>query len=641
MNLESPRRTPTSQLSVLHEEDGRAWFAPSAVKNHAADSWCVMATGIAKPDMVFRDRTWPDGRTERWFSGGQTEIGAFTLHARGTLLPAVPQQWLNDLHGMEITGIATAWRASWCHVWFSAREVGGPWRIFHTNQLDSGGWRTPAPVVTPTLDTDREHVLLPTVLDIDGLWRMWYVGRDGRTRRIHSATSPDGVTWTKHGVALEVGAPGDCDNDGTDCPSVVSVDGALLMLYGAASSRSIAAAMSSDGQKWTKLGPILHRTSGDGVTSQYAFYPAIAEEDGVGRVVFAGEDSDHRWRLLATRPFRLSGLLQRRSPIRIPNDVTTRWRRHRTNLRQSHLAVNDDAFAAAPAYRSADGSVTQVRPSSSAVLKIASDRGQCYVIKVGRSTRDIYAEYEAMVCLDRWYNVVPAALQFTEDSLPYLVTPWLGESLASSAAAEPAKFLRLLTGFLTDLNRSFGQAMIIDDAAGADWPPQNLQLLRRWLDEAVRLLGYLAAADSRGTPDPKISELCACALVSLRQAPQWVSPSPADHHLHNLLVYRDRYAMIDLEFSGLIDIDYSVAKIVASVLKHTNAVSDAAAASPLSACTALGWWQCHLTSDKVRWARVIAFVLAKMIFRLRSAGRGVLPAVSVLAEMMKTAWAAI
>lgn len=623
---------------MLHEEGGRAWFAPSAAKTQAGDGWCVMATGIAQPDMVFRDRTWPDGRTERWFSGGQTQVGAFTLQARGTLVPAAPQQWLNDLTGLEIVGIATARRSPACHIWFSAREAGGPWRIFHTSRLDSGRWRTPAPVVSPTLDTDREHVLLPTVLDIDGAWRMWYVGRDGRTRRIHSATSQDGITWTKHGVAVDVGVPGDCDHYGTDCPSVVSVDGTLLMLYGAGSSRSIAAAMSGDGQKWTKLGPVLHRTTGVGMTSEYAFYPAIVEEDGVGRVVFAGEDSDHQWRLMVTRPFRLSGLLQRRSPIRTPDDVTMRWWRHRKSLRQPHLAVTDDAFGAAPAYHSADGSVTQVRPSSSAVLKIASDRGQCYAIKVGRSVQNIYAEYEAMISLDRWYNVVPAALQFTEDSRPYLVTPWLGESLVSSAAAEPAKFLRLLTGFLADLNRSFGQAMMIDDAARADWPPQNLQLLRRWLDEAVRLLGCLAA-DSRSTPDPKISELCACALVSLRQAPQWVSPSPADHHLHNLLVYRGRYALIDLEFSGLIDVDYSVAKIVASVLKHTNAVSDAVAARPLSACTALWWWQCHITSDKVRWARVIAFVLAKMIFRLRSSGQGLLPVISILAEMMKTAWA--
>jgi hypothetical protein len=641
VHLESPRRTPTSQVSVLHAENGRAWFAPSAVKDRASDDWCIMATGIAKSDMVFRDRTWPDGRTERWFSGGQTRVGAFTLQARGTLVPAMPQRWLNDLKDLEIMGIATAWRSSWCHIWFSAREPGGPWRIFHTSQLGSGSWRTPAPVVSPTLDTDREHVLLPAVLDIEGMWRMWYVGRDGRTRRIHSATSPDGITWTKHGVAVDVGAPGDCDYFGTDCPSVVSVDGALLMLYGAGSSRSIAAAMSGDGQKWTKLGPILHRATCVGMTSEYAFYPAIAEEDGVGRVVFAGEDSDHQWRLMATRPFQLSGLLQRRSPIRTPHDVTMRWWQHRVNLGQSHLAVTDDAFGAAPAYRSEDGSVTQVRPSSSAVLKIASDGGQCYAIKVGRSMQDIYAEYEAMISLDRWYNVVPAALQFTEDSRPYLVTPWLGRSLVSSARAEPAEFLRFLTDFLADLNRSFGQAMMIDDAFEADWPPQNLHLLRRWLNEAVRLLGYMAATDSRSAPDPKISELCACALVSLRQAPRWISPSPADHHLHNLLVHRDRYALIDLEFSGLIDVDYSVAKIVASVLKHTSAVSDAAAARPLSACTTLGWWQCYLTSDKVRWARVIAFVLAKMIFRLRSSGRGVLPAVSILAEMMKTAWAEI
>lgn len=76
---------------------------------------------------------------------------------------------------------------------------------------------------------------------------MWYVGRDGANRRVHVALSPDGLAWERHGVALGLGPDGSLDAYATDCPAVAPVDGGLLMLYGAGTSRSIAAAASGDG----------------------------------------------------------------------------------------------------------------------------------------------------------------------------------------------------------------------------------------------------------------------------------------------------------------------------------------------------------------------------------------------------------
>ncbi|KPC68507.1 hypothetical protein ADL27_56595 [Streptomyces sp. NRRL F-6602] len=126
-------------------------------------------------------------------------------------------------------------------------------------------------------------MLMPAVLRRGGAWWMWYAGRDGHHRRIHLATSTDGVTWQRHGVVVDTGVSGAPDAYAADCPAVTpTADGGLLMVYGACTARCLAAAHSTDGRTWRPLGTILHRGGADAPDARYAFYPALVPDRGTG-----------------------------------------------------------------------------------------------------------------------------------------------------------------------------------------------------------------------------------------------------------------------------------------------------------------------------------------------------------------------
>ena len=59
---------------------------------------------------------------------------------------------------------------------------------------------------------DDNWTATPSVLKINGGYKMWYAGHDGSTARIFHATSPDGLTWTKYNNVSE--SPS--DTTGTD-----------------------------------------------------------------------------------------------------------------------------------------------------------------------------------------------------------------------------------------------------------------------------------------------------------------------------------------------------------------------------------------------------------------------------------------
>src|SRR5437773_7684132 len=72
--------------------------------------------------------------------------------------------------------------------------------------IASAGWERLGMVLDlgPPGSFDSAGVLNPYVMKDGGTYRMWYRGYDGMRNRILYATSPDGVVWTKHGVAIDV-----------------------------------------------------------------------------------------------------------------------------------------------------------------------------------------------------------------------------------------------------------------------------------------------------------------------------------------------------------------------------------------------------------------------------------------------------
>ncbi len=89
-------------------------------------------------------------------------------------------------------------------------------------------------------------------------FRMWYAGkRDHRYRGIGLATSPDGRHWRREGRVLAAGKRGEWDREQIGDPSVIDVDGGYRMYYnGTASSDAllkVGVAASPDGRHWVKL----------------------------------------------------------------------------------------------------------------------------------------------------------------------------------------------------------------------------------------------------------------------------------------------------------------------------------------------------------------------------------------------------
>ena len=89
---------------------------------------------------------------------------------------------------------------------------------------------------------------------------MWYAGMDAANAdRVHYATSPDGVSWTKHGVVVDIGSPGDYDETAVAYPFVWRDSCGYTMFYAGRQSgvSRILKAVSSDGVVWQKKGLVL------------------------------------------------------------------------------------------------------------------------------------------------------------------------------------------------------------------------------------------------------------------------------------------------------------------------------------------------------------------------------------------------
>ncbi|MDO8587427.1 MAG: hypothetical protein Q7T82_10335 [Armatimonadota bacterium] len=104
---------------------------------------------------------------------------------------------------------------------------------------------------------DSKGVGEPHVLREGSTYRMWYEGFDGSVWRVFYATSPDGINWTRGGVALNPGGSGTLDALGARHPVVIARKGQYELWYqgksAAAPNYHVMRATSPDGSAWTKI----------------------------------------------------------------------------------------------------------------------------------------------------------------------------------------------------------------------------------------------------------------------------------------------------------------------------------------------------------------------------------------------------
>ena len=132
-----------------------------------------------------------------------------------------------------------------------------------------------------------------------GVMRGYYGGFDGTNDRIGTATSSNGLTWTKYGSnpVITIGAVGTFDALHVNDPCVVKAGSTYYLWYSAAhppNDGQIGLATSSDGVTWTKYGsaPVMAENDGLGAYEYFVNTPSVIYEDSVFRMWYQGWTSD-------------------------------------------------------------------------------------------------------------------------------------------------------------------------------------------------------------------------------------------------------------------------------------------------------------------------------------------------------------
>jgi predicted GH43/DUF377 family glycosyl hydrolase len=161
---------------------------------------------------------------------------------------------------------------------------------------------------------DGVRALRPSVLEEpDGTLRMWYTGSDGTTSRIVAAVRAAGGAWEPLGAAVNAGESGESDSYGVESPSVVATPGGYVMAYGGFDGETSRLHMSTseDGRRWTSQGTIMQRGEEDAFGASdpwllapgerwWLFYTAASDHRGRSTIAAAVSSSGASWDRVGT-----------------------------------------------------------------------------------------------------------------------------------------------------------------------------------------------------------------------------------------------------------------------------------------------------------------------------------------------------
>ncbi|HPC82305.1 MAG TPA: hypothetical protein P5234_02380 [Thermoanaerobaculaceae bacterium] len=211
-------------------------------------------------------------------------------------------------------------------MWYTGRGTSGPVnQIGYATSSDGVAWTkypgNPIMTVGGAGAWDSARVREATVVRLGSTYHMWYAGTQSHpVYRIGYATSPDGLTWTKHPAnpVLSAGPAGAWDDDTVYAPQVVHHGGTFHMWYSAGDGTTpqnwqigYATSCDQDGVAWVKdpANPVLGIGAnpswecGDSVDFNFVFndggvwtmyYSGASSRCGggdyqIGRAVLAGE----------------------------------------------------------------------------------------------------------------------------------------------------------------------------------------------------------------------------------------------------------------------------------------------------------------------------------------------------------------
>jgi hypothetical protein len=139
------------------------------------------------------------------------------------------------------------------------------------------------PIIVPNSTDGDKNIYAPDVMYENGVYRMWYGGQGGSHDRIYHTTSINGVNWGNKQLVLDLGS----SNHNND-PSVVKVSDLYYMFYTdnnidqmANYGDTIHLATSNNGIDWTKRGLVLDKGAPGEWDASFASRPSVIYEDGI------------------------------------------------------------------------------------------------------------------------------------------------------------------------------------------------------------------------------------------------------------------------------------------------------------------------------------------------------------------------
>jgi predicted GH43/DUF377 family glycosyl hydrolase len=197
-----------------------------------------------------------DGLT--WRTGLATSSDGVHWEKQGAVLSPDPLTWEGSY--IAANGSALAFGNRFWY-WYQAGPKASP-RIGLARSENARSWRREVhPVLDygPYASWDERAVADACVIRAGPFFYMYYLGQDrARRQRLGIARSPDGIEWEKlrSSPVLELGGPGDFDENGLGEPAVWRSDGFYWMLYTGRDirdNRRLGLARSTDGVRWQKL----------------------------------------------------------------------------------------------------------------------------------------------------------------------------------------------------------------------------------------------------------------------------------------------------------------------------------------------------------------------------------------------------
>jgi hypothetical protein len=173
------------------------------------------------------------------------------------------------------------------------------------NSIPVFTWQKMGVVIDIGLPGEPDYVAAssPYVMYDENMYKMWYSAYDGNQwKGLLYATSTDGLTFTKHGIVLGVGAPGEMDDDFVRDPSVLKNDQGLYEMWYTGQKKDVWGwrvfhATSTDGVNWQKQGLVFSKNQ-----LAVAHANVRIDENGMYVMWFSEYDQVH-WRIrTATSP---------------------------------------------------------------------------------------------------------------------------------------------------------------------------------------------------------------------------------------------------------------------------------------------------------------------------------------------------